>query len=179
MRVTSYPPIMYDDDVTADTIEKYRGKLPAEADTHQLKLIRASARLATMFEQAMTRANQKRQITGWPSAIRTRHDRGEHCYFCPGQHGVERTLRLSIALPLRDECLFAGAYIKSGGAQKALYLMCDVDAMSVNWIVQSSGEELMAEVVDDLFLAAFSDDAGAAKRLAPLYGFDVCAGPKS
>jgi hypothetical protein len=179
MRVRFYPPMVYDADVTSETVAKHLGIAPEAADTHQLHVFRAGTCLVRMFEQGMARVNQKRLWAGWPTAIRVRRDQGARCYYCPGQHGVERTLWLSIALPLRDGHLFGGAYIKFGGAQKAIYVMSAVDTEPTRWLVQSSGAELTPSIVDDLFQAAFSDDADAATRLAPLYGFDLFATPWS
>ena len=135
--------------------------------------------LGTMFDQAMVRAKRARAREGWSSVIGERHHVGERCYYAPAPHGAERTLRLFITLPLLGGDLFGGAYVKPGGAHSAIYLMPAIDPEPARWLVEVSGEELTAPMIDDLFRATFSDDVDAATRLGPLYGFDLFATPWS
>ncbi len=179
MRVIAHSTVAYDAEEAVDLILENQGGLPAEPDTHALKLIRATSELGAMFEQAMVRANGKRLWTGWPAAIRMRHDVGARCYYCPAQHGIERTLWLFITLPLHDGHLFGGVYIKAGGAQSAIYVVPTVDTKPARWKVQATGAALTPAIVDDLFQAVFCDDAGATARIAPHYGFDLFATPWS
>ena len=136
--------------------------------------------MVKMFDQGMIRANRARAQTGEGTAIRLRHHQQEaRYYYASTPHGEERKLVLFISLPLQDGDLFGGAYIRPSCAPSALYVLPKIGAAAPLWLIQKSGAELTPAVVDDLFRATFNDDADAALRLIPHYGFDVFTTPWS
>jgi hypothetical protein len=147
--------------------------------SRRLQLVEAVTSLENLLDEATSRANTARASAGWSAPIRLRHHQAGRCYYTPGQHGHERTLSLHVSVPLRDGELFGGAYITPGGARSAIYVVPVIDAEPVRWEVQIAGCTLTGATVDDLFLATFGEDAGAARRLAPFYGFDLFASPWS
>jgi hypothetical protein len=152
---------------------------PRPLISRRLQIVEAVASLENLFDEATARANTARASAGWSAPFKSRYQPGGRCYYTPGQHGLERTLSLHVSMPLRDGELFGGAYITPGGARSSIYVVPVIDAEPVRWDVQVSGCELTGEIVADLFLATFGEDASAARRLAPFYGFDLFASPWS
>jgi hypothetical protein len=180
MRTTHHASAVSETATVIAQVTKRQGNLRLEPATRKEELMKAGILLVTMFDQAMIRANHLQAQTGAGTAIRLRHHRQEaRCYHASAPQGEERKLVLFISLPLEDGDLFGGAYIRPSCAQSALYVLPKIGAEAPRWLIQESGAELTPAVVDDLFRATFSDDADAALRLAPHYGFDLFTTPWS
>lgn len=180
MRTIHTPTAVSEAEKLVEPARDDQGELPLEPTSRKEKLIEAGILLISMFDQAMVRANRARTRAGWAASVRLRQPwDGTRCYYTPAPHGGERKLVIFIALPLRDGEIFGGAYIKPSRAECAIYVMPVLDVGPTHWLIQASEAELTPAVVDDLFRLTFSDDAGAAARLAPHYGFDLFTTPWS
>lgn len=64
--------------------------------------------------------------------------------------------------------MHGGALINTSRAYVSFFAAPVIRSGKTRWRVGTSGHLLTAELVEDLFLSVFDNDAAAARRLAPL-----------
>jgi len=179
MRTASPPPIIRETDEPTEHLWKNGPPIRSEPDTHMESQTEAGNRVVTRFDESMARANRARAQSGWAAVVSCRQEDGASIYYAPASHGDERTLALMIDPQVQAGATSHRAYIRRGYARTTVYAIPAGIAGTSHWLLQASCTELTTAVIDDLFLATFSDDADAARRLAPLSGFDLFVAPWS
>jgi hypothetical protein len=85
--------------------------------------------------------------------------------------GGERQITIFANVSAVEGHLSGGGHISTTATRATLDLTPIVDGERVRWIIPSSGVEFSEEILGDLLLSTFTDDAAAMGRLSPYFSF--------
>jgi hypothetical protein len=135
--------------------------------------------LFSLFDDALTKANAALARAGLVDRVTTRGTGIERSYSLVDANGEERVISISVALQGTAGHINGGAFIGLSRTRLAIYVVPAIHGEQVRWLVAAKGTEFTADLVHDLFLSVFGDDAAATFRLSPLGGSDLFQTPWS
>ena len=157
----------------ADQLARHRCPKPPTGESPLDKILaNGVAALWDLFDQARLQANTAFERADVPERIIVHHASNARSYTLVSPAGSERTISVSINMPIVHDQIFGGIRIGDSRSRQSISLMPILEADTIRWQVVSLGRQLDAGLVQDLFLSVFGDDPMATARLSPLSGFD-------
>lgn len=144
---------------------------------HPDELLEDIHALWALFDDALTTANAALELAGLAEHVTLDGAGLERRYSLVDADGEERTISLSVALRGAPGHVNGGAFIGLSHTRSPIYVVPETHGEQVRWLVAANGTEFTADLVHDLFLSVFGDDAAATFRLSPLAGSDLFQTP--
>jgi hypothetical protein len=161
------------EDKWADQLAQHcRPKPPELESTVDTVLVNGVAALWELFDQARLQANAALERAAVHERIIVQHECNARSYALVSPAGSERTISVSINMPVVNDRIFGGIRIGNSQSRQSISLMPILWAGEIHWQVVSLNRRLDEGLVHDLFLSVFGDDPMATARLSPLSGFD-------